>query len=132
LNALKAQREAALKELREAYSNAMGLNEKKPKNQLLATHGSRMDDVYRQAMQQKMGNVGAGQQVSGANGTRDMQQSNEQLFWEGFKKGLGLKEGEEVGQKTRNRRRQAGRYGVYGAGCGEDLSVKFFTHTHKH
>jgi hypothetical protein len=99
LEALKAQREAALKELKEAYSNAMGLGEKKPKNQL---QGSRMDDVYRQAILQRMGNVGAGQQVSGANGLKDMQQSNEQLFWDGFKKGLGLKEGEEVGEEATN------------------------------
>ena len=109
LNALKAHHERELSKLKTAYDQALGLGGKKPKNQLLATepnidalkqaHSSRMDDAYRQAISRRIGKGNSGQQGNDASNLGDMQQSNEQLFWEGFKKGLGLKEGEEVGQE---------------------------------
>jgi hypothetical protein len=87
LEAIKTQHGAALKELQGAYSNAMGLGERKPKNQLAAPSGRKAEE-YLNTMQRL-----------GENSVRATATDNDKDFWDGFKRGMGLKEGEGLGQE---------------------------------
>jgi hypothetical protein len=81
LDALKAQREAALKELQTQYAQAMGIGVRRPKNQLLPD-----TDIA------ALNLTGGKAEPLSTNSAAD--------FWAGFKKGLGLQEGEEVGEES--------------------------------
>ena len=76
------------------YAQPMGLN---------SPQHSRMSDEYREAVERRMQEGSNGQQslkdilgqISGS--TKPVRDNEDKSFWDGFRKGLGLKDGEEIG-----------------------------------
>lgn len=93
LDALKSKHERALSELQTSYAQVMGVG---------VPQHSRMTAAYREAVEQRM-QRGTGQslkdslgKISGSSQKAGMD-NEDKSFWEGFRKGLGLKDDEEVG-----------------------------------
>lgn len=82
LDAAVARQEAALKALKTRYSNAMGLGERKRGNQLLPQSNRKAEENFNTLQQP------------------DRTAGDDKAFWDGFKRGMGLKAGEELGQES--------------------------------